>query len=158
MESIGNDYPTFVYMWRLIRRTHRSFHDRHKLFCPRRILQEWLPELATDEFILEVCDRAGVSGFTLLPHPALDPVPCRELIRGVLSMVLDTGVRKLRLPLLDKAYSEVYPNSYPINVNKMGRPEYGKKNNRKKNNRKKNQAVWSRAESPEAPSPGQRPG
>ena len=121
MEKFGNNYNTYLYLWRLFRYTRHSFHGRFKMFCARRILQEWLPEKADDEFIYEVCHLAELGGFQLLPNPSVYPVPAREFIKSLVRVLLDLKEREVSFDDLDRAYSEVYPKSTPINLQKGGR-------------------------------------
>lgn len=124
MEKFGNNYDTYLYLWRLFRYTRQSFHDRYKLFCPRRILQEWLPGMADDEFIYEVCSLAELGGFQLLPRPSVYPLPAREFIKSLMRVLLDLKEREVNFDYLDRAYSEVYPMSTPINLQKQGRRKW----------------------------------
>ncbi len=121
MEKFGNNFDTYLYLWRLFRYTRQSFHGRFKIFCPRRILQEWLPEKADDDFIYEVCSVAGLDGFYQLPRPSVYPLPGREFIKSLVRVLLDLKEREVNFDDLDRAYSAVYPKSTPINLVKKGR-------------------------------------
>ena len=45
----------------------------------------------------------------------------REFLRALVAVRLGIGIRKVDLKALDRAYSEVFPYSTPINVNKKKR-------------------------------------
>ena len=63
----------------------------------RNILKTWLGLRASDDFIFEVCLRAGLEGWNELPPPQLEPRPHRELLRALTSVTLDIGMRKVDL-------------------------------------------------------------
>ena len=56
-----------------------------------------------------------------LPSNYLHPRPAREFLRVIVSVKLGIGMRKVNLKALDRAYTEVFPYSTPINVNKEKR-------------------------------------
>ena len=92
------------------------------------MLKAWLGVEATDDLIWEVCRQAEVDGepqegWNELPLPSLYPRKHRELLRAIVAVVLDIGLRKVSLPDLDSAYSIAFPHSTPINVNKKGKHE-----------------------------------
>jgi hypothetical protein len=90
------------------------------------VLKSWFGQEATDDFIWEVCrtmtllidEDEPVCGWDELPLPSLYPRRHRELLRSIVAVKLAIGVRKVDLKALDAAYSIVFPNSTPINVNK----------------------------------------
>jgi len=57
-----------------------------------------------------------------LPPPSIAPRKHRELLRALVAVSLGIGIRKVHLPLLDKAYSQAFPESTAINVNKKKLP------------------------------------
>jgi len=124
---IANNYDSFVCLWRQVRQTYESFHAHHQRFCVRRIIQHWRREgiitaeewtNETDDLIWEICLRSELQGYDDLGPPDLYPRPLREMIRSLTAVVLSIGMRKVNLRELDRAYSEVFPASTPINVAK----------------------------------------
>ena len=109
--KIQHDYETYVRLWRLLRRTRRLFKERHVMFCPRRILQEWLPDEATDQFIYDVCHQAGLEGYTLLPSPYESALESRDFLIGFLSQYLHIGSPIVCYSLMSRAFHEVYPKA-----------------------------------------------
>lgn len=123
MIEIRNDYDCFVALWRQLERTRQLFGMQYRRFCIRRVLQSWLGAEATDELIWEVCfntvvDDEQMYGLDLLPAPALHPRACREFLKALVAVRLGIGMRKVNLKALDKAYSEAFPHSTPLNINK----------------------------------------
>lgn len=57
-------------------------------------------------------------GLDLLPAPALHPRASREFLRALVAVRLGIGMRKVDLKALDRAYSEAFPHSTPLNINK----------------------------------------
>lgn len=126
MIRIENNYDCFVALWRQLERTRQLLGMQYRRFCIRRVLVSWLGDEATDEMIWEVCFNAVVDGEQLygldvLPAPALHPRKCREFLRSLVAVRLGIGVRKVDLKALDKAYSEAFPHSTPLNVAKKKR-------------------------------------
>ena len=105
-------------LWRKLEHTRRLHLGQHRRYCVRNILKTWLGLRASDDFIWEVCLRAGLEGWNELLSPQLEPRPHRELLRALTSVMLDIGMRKVNLHALDKAYSIAFPQATPINVNK----------------------------------------
>lgn len=127
MIEIRNDYDCFVALWRQLERTRQMFGMQYRRFCIRRVLVSWLGSEATDDMIWEVCFNTKVEGEQLwgldeLPAPALHPRASREFLRALVAVRLGIGMRKVDLRALDKAYSVVFPNSTPLNVNKKKPP------------------------------------
>ena len=123
MIEIRNDYDCFVALWRQLERTRQLFGMQYRRFCIRRVLQSWLGAEATDDMIWEVCfntvvDDEQMYGLDLLPAPALHPRACREFLKALVAVRLGIGMRKVNLKALDKAYSEAFPHSTPLNINK----------------------------------------
>ena len=133
MMNIENTQACFVQLWLRLERTRRLLGGQYKRFSVRNVLKAWWGTEATDDKIWEVCRRASlmlesdsddyqpIYGHQLLPLPSLYPRKHREILRAVVSVTLDIGMRKVDLKALDKAYSIAFPKSTPINVNKKGR-------------------------------------
>ena len=127
MSVIKNNQECFVQLWLRLERTRRLFGGQHKRFCVRNILREWFGLRANDDFIWEVCHRALVddeplAGWDELPLPSLYPRKHRELLRAIVSVKQGISYYRVNLKALDAAYSEAFPNSTAINVNKKGNP------------------------------------
>ncbi len=127
MIPIENTQECFVQLWLKLERTRQLLAGQHKRFCIRNILRSWFGLRATDEFIWEVCfkgttNELTLSGMDLLPPPSLCPRKHRELLRALVAVTLGIGVRKVHLSQLDKAYSQAFPGSTAINVNKKKKP------------------------------------
>ena len=123
MMEIQNTQECFVQLWLRLERTRRLLGGQYKRFCIRRILKAWFGTRATDDFIWEVCNKTVVDdeqvcGWDALPPPKLYPRKHRELLRAIVSVTQDIGMRKVSLKALDKAYSIAFPKSTAINVNK----------------------------------------
>ena len=122
--EIQNNQECFVALWRQLERTRQLFGMQYRRFCIRRVLRSWMPTEASDDMIWEVCrlatydDESPVYGLDELPPPSLYPRPCREFLRALVAAKLDIGIRKVDLKALDAAYSEVFPHSTPINIEK----------------------------------------
>ena len=124
--EIRNDQACFVQLWRRLERTRQMLGGQYKRFCIRNVLKVWFGPLATDDMIWEVCHNTVVNdeqvcGNDTLPPPSLYPRKHRELLRAIVSVRLGLSMRRVDLKALDAAYSEVFPNSTPINVNKKKR-------------------------------------
>ena len=124
--KIQNNQECFVLLWRKLERTRRLLHCQYKRFCIRNVLKAWFGPLATDDFIWEVCHNTVVDdewacGNDLLKPPSLYPRTHRELLRAVVATSLGIRISKVNLKALDAAYSEAFPHSTPINVNKKKR-------------------------------------
>lgn len=128
MMEIRNDYECFVQLWLRLERTRQLLAMQYKRFCIRRVLQSWLGAEASDDFIWEVCfntvvDERQFYGLDELPAPALHPRASREFLRALVAVRQGLGMRKVDLKALDRAYSEAFPHSTPLNVNKKKRRE-----------------------------------
>lgn len=119
--EIENTEECFVQLWRLIRRSRRVMRLNCKHFCIRRILQLWFDGQANNEFIWQVCNMCGQCGWDRLPSPSLYPRQHREFLRAVVAVRLGISYYQVNLRAIDRAYSKVFINSTPINVNKKKR-------------------------------------
>ena len=124
--EIQNNQECFVLLWRRLERTRQMLGGQYKRFCIRNVLKVWFGVLATDDFIWEVCHNVVVNdeqvcGNDALPPPSLYPRKHREFLRAIVAVSLGISLRKVDLKALDAAYSEAFPNSTPINVNKKKR-------------------------------------
>ena len=134
MIEINNNQECFVQLWLRLEHTRRLLGVQNKRFCVSNILKVWFALRASDDLIWEVCRRATamlnngdevrpIYGNDTLPPPMLYPRRHRELLRALVSVKLDIGIRKVNLHELDAAYSIAFPDSTPINVNKKGKKE-----------------------------------
>lgn len=119
--EIENTEECFEQLWRLIRRSRRVMRLNCKHFCIRRILQLWFDGQANNEFIWQVCNMCGQCGWDKLPSPSLYPRQHREFLRAVVAARLGISYYQVNLRAIDRAYSKVFINSTPINVNKKKR-------------------------------------
>ena len=118
MITIENNQECFVQLWRRLERTRLLLGGQYKRFCIRNVLKAWFGYEATDDFIWEVCHQATVDdepqeGWNELPLPSLYPRKHRELLRAIVAVRLG----------ISYAYSIVFPQSTPINVNKKKRDQ-----------------------------------
>ena len=123
MVKIENNKECFVQLWRRLERTRHMLGGQYKRFCIRNVLKVWFGPLATDDFIWEVChhtivDDEWACGNDMLKPPSLYPRKHREFLRAIVAVSLGITLRKVDLKALDAAYSEAFPNSTPLNVNK----------------------------------------
>ena len=126
-EGIANTLECFVQLWLRLERTRRLLASQCKRFCIRNILRSWFGLRATDDFIFEVClqgstEELTLNGMDTLPPPTFSPRKHRELLRALVAISLGIGMRKVHLSQLDKAYSQAFPRSTAINVNKKKKP------------------------------------
>ena len=126
MVKIENNKECFVQLWLLLERTRQMLGGQYKRFCIRNVLKVWFGPLATDDFIWEVChhtivDDEWACGNDMLKPPSLYPRKHREFLRAIVAVSLGITIRKVDLKALDAAYSEAFPNSTPLNVNKKKR-------------------------------------
>ena len=113
-------------LWLLLERTRRMLGAQYKRFCIRNVLKAWFGVQATDDFIWEVChhtivDDEWACGNDMLKPPSLYPRKHREFLRAIVAVSLGITLRKVDLKALDAAYSEAFPHSTPLNVNKKKR-------------------------------------
>ena len=124
MMKIENTQECFVQLWLRLERTRRLLGGQYKRFCIRNVLRSWFGLRANEDFIWEVIHRIDLDdddipcGYDALPPPKLYPRKHRELLRAIVSVVLDISYYRVNLKALDAAYSEAFPNSTPLNVNK----------------------------------------
>ena len=126
--EIRNNQACFVQLWLQLERTRQMLAGQYKRFCIRNILKSWFGPLATDNFIWEVChnvvvNESQVCGNDTLPPPSLYPRKHRELLRAIVSVQLGLSIRRVDLKALDAAYSEAFPNSTALNINKKKRKD-----------------------------------
>ena len=124
--EIQNNQECFVQLWLRLERTRRLLGGQYKRFCIRNVLKAWFGYEATDDFIWEVCHQATVDdepqeGWNELPLPSLYPRKHRELLRAIVAVKTGISYYRINLRAIDKAYSIVFPQSTPINVNKKKR-------------------------------------
>ena len=124
--EISNNQACFVQLWRRLERTRQMLGGQYKRFCIRNVLKAWFGPLATDDFIWEVChhtivDDEWACGNDMLKPPSLYPRKHREFLRAIVAVSLGITLRKVDLKALDAAYSEAFPHSTPLNVNKKKR-------------------------------------
>ena len=118
MIEIQNNQEYFVQLWRKLERTRCLLGGQYKRFCIRNVLKAWFGYEATDDMIWEVCRLCEQEGYNELPIPSLYPLKHRELLRAIVAVRLGISFYKIDLKALDKAYSEAYPQSTPINKSK----------------------------------------
>ncbi len=121
MVKIENNQECFVKLWLRLERTRRLFGGQCKRFCIRNVLKSWFGGEATDDMIWEVCHLCEQEGWNELPLPSLYPRRHRELLRAIVAVRTGISFWKINLKVLDAAYSEAFPHSTPINVNKKKR-------------------------------------
>ena len=108
---VTNDQAGFAHLWRQLAETRIRFEASYKRFCVRRILQDWFPAIATDDWIFEICLECEQGGYDELPDPAVDWLPHRYFLLALIKPLLnDLG----DWDAIDMAYSEVFPDSKPI--------------------------------------------
>ena len=118
MVKIENNQECFVRLWLRLERTRRLFGGQCKRFCIRNVLKAWFGGEATDDMIWEVCHLCEQEGWNELPLPSLYPRKHRELLRAIVAVRTGISFWKINLKVLDAAYSEAFPHSTPLNVNK----------------------------------------
>ena len=124
MVKIENNQECFVKLWLRLERTRRLFGGQCKRFCIRNVLKAWFGGEATDDMIWEVCHLCEQEGWNELPLPSLYPRKHRELLRAIVAVRTGISFWKINLKVLDAAYSEAFPHSTPINVNKKRKVNY----------------------------------
>ena len=126
---IQNNQECFVQLWRKLERTRRLLREQHQRFCIRNVLKVWFGVDATDDYIWEVCHTATLlldednplCGLDQLQPPSLYPRKHRELLRAIVAVTTGISFYRVNLKALDAAYSEAFPNSTAININKKKR-------------------------------------
>ena len=101
--EVADSKAGYVRLWQELERTRLAFEETLKRFCIRRILQSWLPDLATDDFIFDVCSWCEIGGYEELPAPAEDPKPARRFLLALVRMILPPVPDRTAV---DAAYSE----------------------------------------------------
>ena len=124
MVKIENNQECFVKLWLRLERTRRLFGGQCKRFCIRNVLKAWFGGEATDDMIWEVCHLCEQEGWNELPLPSLYPRKHRELLRAIVAVRTGISFWKINLKVLDAAYSEAFPHSTPLNVNKKRKVNY----------------------------------
>ena len=124
MVKIENNQECFVKLWLRLERTRRLFGGQCKRFCIRNVLKSWFGGEATDDMIWEVCHLCEQEGWNELPLPSLYPRKHRELLRAIVAVRTGISFWKINLKVLDAAYSEAFPHSTPLNVNKKRKVNY----------------------------------
>ncbi len=121
MITIENTQECFVRLWLQLERTRHLFRGQYKRFCIRSILKSWFAGEANDDFIWEVCRLCDQEGWNELLRSSLYPRKHRELLRVIVAVKTGISYWKINLKALDAAYSEAFPHSTSINVNKKKR-------------------------------------
>lgn len=116
--KIENCASCFVQLWRRLEETQDAFEESYRRFCIRRICQVWLRERADEDFLIEVCQLSGLGGYELLPPPAQNPLPSQAFLIALVATCLHIGVNQVKKQALRAAYSEVFPHSRRICVDK----------------------------------------
>ena len=118
--NIENNKSCFVRLWLRLERTRRLLGGQYKRFCIRNVLKAWFGSEAGDELIWQVCRLCEQEGYNELPAPSLYPLKHRELLRAIVAVRLGISFYRIDLKALDRAYSEAFPQSTPINKSKKG--------------------------------------
>ena len=121
---IENTQECFVQLWLQLERTRRLLGMQCKRYCIRNVLKAWFGGEATDDMIWEVCHLCEQEGWNELPLPSLYPRKHRELLRAIVAVRTGISFWKINLKVLDAAYSEAFPHSTPLNVNKKRKVNY----------------------------------
>ena len=124
MVKIENSQDCFVQLWLRLERTRRLLGMQCKRYCIRNVLKAWFGGEATDDMIWEVCHLCEQEGWNELPLPSLYPRKHRELLRAIVAVRTGISFWKINLKVLDAAYSEAFPHSTPLNVNKKRKVNY----------------------------------
>ena len=90
---------------------------------PRRTVQTLLHPQRLEGVVRlrTTVDDEPQEGWNELPLPSLYPRKHRELLRAIVAVRLGISYYRINLRAIDKAYSIVFPQSTPINVNKKKR-------------------------------------
>ena len=122
MINVENSRQCFVRLWLLLERTRRLLGGQHRRFCIRHVLKLWFGPAASDDMIWRVCHLCEQEGWNELQRPSLYPRQHRELLRAIVAVRTGISFYKIDLKALDAAYTEAYPHSTPLNINKKKRP------------------------------------
>jgi len=118
MQRLYKTQEDYAALWRRLEDTRKQLRQEGKLFCIRRVMQEWLGSEANDDMIWEVCFAAEQYGYDPLPLPSLYPLPHREFLKAWITLCHRGAGLRTNLRWLDRSYSVVFPRSTPINVEK----------------------------------------
>jgi hypothetical protein len=121
MIQVENTQACFVQLWLLLERTRRLLGGQCKRYCIRNVLKAWFGPQANDDFIWHVCHQCEQEGWNELPRPSLYPRQHRELLRAIVAVRTGISFYRVDLKALDSAYSQAFPHSTPLNVNKKKR-------------------------------------
>jgi len=116
--ELNNTQECFVELWLRLERTRRLHLLQHKRYCIRNVLKTWFGLRADDDFIWEVCHLCGQEGWNELPSPLLSPRKHRELLRAIVAVNLNIGMRRVKYKTLDAAYNIAFPRCTPLNIDK----------------------------------------
>ncbi len=109
MIEIDNSRECFVNLWTQTERCREELMERHRRFCPRRVLQLWYGPEATDDFIWEVCLRGQLEGLNEMPRIIENPVPARNFLTALVSVKLGIGITKVKVNELNAALFSLHP-------------------------------------------------
>ena len=112
---------SMVRLWRMLERTEEELHASYKRLRPRTLLKLWFPSRATNDFISEVCRLSDLGGYEELPPVRLYPRKHRELLRAIIAATQGIGMRQVDTQALDRAFSQAFPHSTRLNINKRKR-------------------------------------
>ena len=118
MTDIANTQQCFVQLWLQLERTRHLLRGQYKRYCIRNILKAWFGGAANDDFIWHVCHQCEQEGWNELPCVKLYPRKHRELLRAIVAVCTGISFYKIDLRALDSAYSQAFPHSTAININK----------------------------------------
>ena len=118
MTDIANTQQCFVQLWLQLERTRHLLRGQYKRYCIRNILKAWFGAAANDDFIWHVCHQCEQEGWNELPSVKLYPRKHRELLRAIVAVCTGISFYKIDLRALDSAYSQAFPHSTAININK----------------------------------------
>ena len=118
MTDIANTQQCFVQLWLQLERTRHLLRGQDKRYCIRNILKAWFGAAANDDFIWHVCHQCEQEGWNELPSVKLYPRKHRELLRAIVAVCTGISFYKIDLRALDSAYSQAFPHSTAININK----------------------------------------
>ena len=121
MIQVENTQACFVQLWLRLERTRRLLGGQCKRYCIRNVLKAWFGPQANDDFIWHVCHQCEQEGWNELPRPSLYPRQHRELLRAIVAVRTGISFYRVDLKALDSAYSQAFPHSTPLNVNKKKR-------------------------------------
>ena len=121
MITIDNTQECFVELWLRLERTRQLLQGQYKRYCIRNVLRSWFGLRADDDFIWEVCHLCGQEGWNELPSPLLSTRKPRELLRAIVAVNLNIGMRRVKYKTLDAAYTIAFPGCTLLNIGKKKR-------------------------------------